>query len=719
MVLPALQDPDLNQGLPSLQDPDKIDGQYSELNVPESQTVSESQFQQAPGPTPAEQGLITQQILGNPFDPNFDPSGLKPYDYQGGVVAGAKREPGFMKMLEQWGVGGALGALKWGGALAISEMEKIVPKSKMLGTDKKSGIQEIYKALEKHASKLDQEYKGVGIKGGELVGGFAGMAIPGSLYTKGTQLLKTGVSKLAPKAGEYIAENVPAIIQKAGGFAGRTVEGTGLLGAIEGAKYEPGEGYNFNKIPEAFNSPLNIGLGAGGAIAGKYFENVRKYSEIRKDLPSAFYMDTKESGPWLSLSQMFLDAPYALAPKLTARGVQESLIKNDITKWINNISGISGAVHFKDYANFVARKIQGAVRRQNKGEKQIWEQGGFKDLPINSESKTLGSQLSQQALDVLNQSGVPLSKETKNILSKIIKTNADDPALIAIGGGTKKNITVNDIRDVQVELGRLANNYGKTTATAAEQQVSKQLKKIRNDLFQPIKYSVPKDKQTAIEAAIEFSRRKNEFFDSVPGIAKSAKNAFSAKKIALQFLKESESFSKQALAEQLSRKGMAAARSGYLAQAMEGATSKSTGKLNLSKFNESLGARTNAPEFLGTETYKAFQGIEKVLKNIHEAQHMGWLKQATMIGIGAGTLGSLGVGGAAVGGPLGATIALSYPAAMIITHNPALKKTLGHFTKNLSNSAFKSLTNQIIDKARKAGLILNTETGEITHKDEE
>jgi hypothetical protein len=63
--------------------------------------------------------------------------------------------------------------------------------------------------------------------------------------------------------------------------------------------------------------------------------------------------------------------------------------------------------------------------------------------------------------------------------------------------------------------------------------------------------------------------------------------------------------------------------------------------------------------------------------------------------------------------------AISYPALMIIAHNPILKKTLGHFTKKLSDSTYKALVDSVTKQAMKAGLILNPETGVLTHKDEE
>lgn len=699
--------------------PQKTGGQYSELSVPENQTVGAENFQQASGPTPAERGMQTQQILGSPQSPSFDPSGLEPYEYSGGIVADSKREPDFVKKIEQWSTGAALGALKWGGALLASEAKNLMPKA-IQG----SGIhvKEMYEQLSKHASDLKAEYKGIGVEGGELLGGLAGMAIPGGLYVKGAQGLKAGAAMLpgASKVAEWVTSQTPAVLQKAGSFAGRTAEGTGLLASIEGAEYDPNNpGYNLEKAGAALSDPTNIVLGAGGALAGKYLQNVKKYDEVRKDLPSAFYMDTKEPGPWLNLSQMFLDAPYALAPGLTARGRQQKLIGEDLTNYINNVSGQAGATHYKDYVRHVATSVQNAVKRQKAGEKQMWEQGGFKELPITGDSVNNASQMSKQALDVLEQSGVPLSKETKSIFSKLVKSEADDPSLVAVGLGTGKKLKVNDIRDVQVELGRLANNYGKPTATANEQQVAGQLREIRDSLFQPITESVPDAARKNLGAAIEYSRRYHEFLDSVPNISKAAENSFSAKKIAFQFLKENNAFDKQALMSKLTQAEQNTAKAGFLAQAMESATSKSTGKLNLMKFSESLKASTSAPEFLGTDTFKAVEGITKVLRNIHEAQKTGFFKQAAMAGMGIGTAASLGAGGAILGGPVGAAIAISYPALMIIAHNPVIKKTLGHFTRKLSPSVQDALFKSVQRQAMKAGLILNSENGEITHKDEE
>jgi len=692
----------------------KQQGTYSEL-LPQ-QAISEEQFQ-VPG---SENAAKTMEVLGSPNEPSFDPSGLEGWEYKGGLVAGTKRAPGFMKTLEQWGTGAALGGLKWGGALLLSNLEKIIPKSKTLGTDADSGTAKTYKALEQHAADLQDEYKGSGLLVGEIIGGMAGAAIPGSLYTKGIQAGKAGASLLGSKLGlDRVAESSPQILKKAAGFTGKTAENAGMLGAISGAEYDPeNPGYSAGKAIEAATDPVNLAIGAGGALASKYMQNVRDYAKVRKDLPSAFYMDTKEPGPWHSLTSMFLDAPYALVPKLTARGAQESAIKGDVSKWISGISGISGTTHFKDYAKFVSNKIQGTVKRLKKGEQQIWESGGFKSLPINKEGVEQGSQIASQAMSLLEQNKVPLSGELKKVFSKLIKTESDDSSLAAIGIQKAKNITVNDIRNLQVELGGLASSYGKATSSAAEKQIAAQLQKIRSDLFQPIKGSIPADKQTAISEAIEYSRLNHEFFNSVPGVERAAKNDFAAKKIALQFLKESETFDKASLMNQLSTKGQSAAKAGWIANAFEKSTSPTTGKLNLMKFTEHLKESSPTPEFLGTDLYKSVEGVSKVLQNIYESQKINWAKQLTMTGMAVGTAGALGVGGATIGGPDGVAAAMSYPALMIIAHNPVLKKTLGHFTKKLSDSTYKALVDVAQKQAQRAGIIFNAETGEITHKDE-
>lgn len=633
----------------------------SELNVPEDQTVSESQFK---------------------------PASEFP-------EAAPKESPGFMKSLDIIATGAAKGSLEFSG--------RLMSYAESLATGKKAQfVPDVYKALEERQAEQQEKYHGAGLLGalGSASTEIASTAVPLgagiNLVSKGAKAIAYGVPqgiKALGKLGQssLITKGVPKGFKKISEYGTAGAGGTALFGALEGARFDPenpDELYSGEQAVEAMHSPVAPLAAMGGHFLGKYGSRAMELQEAKKTIPNIRNVDLKDPGVGRTLNQI----AFSSIPNLTGFGKLPNMqgeMKETLYNYINKLSGDISAKYSKDYKKVAGQEFHKALQGLKKGEEEIWNK-----VPKNAivpDTQGVKDEVIS-AIDEL-KSNTPLDPKLLKVFEHKIR---------------KSSFTVEDVKNLQSKMGDFIHRLGKhddaalMRGTEESPGVIDNLIKIKENLLGKIGEGLSEADKEALVAARKYS---SELYNTL-GESKKIKDALyselDARNVIKSIMGEAEALDKAKSLGLMTDKGVKATWAASLAKALESSPGPTHGSVNLKSFLNKTAEHTNLPELMGTETYKSYQGIVKHLDAIEESGRHRLPMWAAGIGLSAAGAG-VATGTATV--PIIAG-AIGYNALASIANRSPIKTLLGMIgdkTRKLSPSTYEYLSTKLDSLLTRAG----------------
>jgi hypothetical protein len=644
------------------------------------QAVPDNQESQFISPD-AQKAAETQDILGNPKDSNFDTSGLEPWQYQGGLVTGSKREPGFMKTLDMLNTGVHRGVTHF--TLGLMSM---LP----FGDKYQKAIKQVDSDVEAEQQKNIKTYNSATPVVGEIGGELLATAPAGGLLG--------GVAK----AANALADVAPTGLKLLSRYGTSGVGGAGILSGTtaleyQGDQFDPAKATD--KFKEGMLSPLNYVAPMAGQALGRYLDKSRALQKVTDEGTDVLPRDLKEKGPGRTLSYLFYDS-LPMMTNMGRRVQQLGDIGESIGNVVRKISGTPEAMTSDDLINYAGKNLQMGLQGLKAKETLLWDKPFAKTLVSDVASvRDLGT----QAQKILAETSLPNVNRVNNQIQLILDKG--------------EKLTIDDVKKLRSHISKSASDaYAQPGGTGYD--IGKDLSELRNKLYEPMESSMGVNDLKDFKAATTFSKSQYELEDSLPAVKKAIKSEIEANKIIEGIIKDSVSFDKSKAMELMSEKGQRATKGAIVAKALESSASD-TG-VNLTAFLKKVAppeGTSTAEKLLGNE-YQHIEGLAKHLSAINEAKRIGSFGKFAAIGTGAGAAAGLGVAASqGTGNSDWSTTAamVSYPVMLMAANNPVLKRLLGASTRKLSDSTYKHINNKIQDIFTRAGYLYN-EDGTMSKK---
>lgn len=631
--------------------------------VPDNQAVQESQFQ-----TPDQmKALETQQVLGSPKDPNFDTSGLQEWEYKGGLVTGAKREPGFLKTLDMLNTGVHRGVTQF--TLGIMSM---LP----FGQKYQNALKKVDADVEAEQQKNIKTYNSIAPVVGELGGELLATAPAGGLLG--------GVAK----AANAVADIAPTGLKLLGKYGTSGLGGASVLSGTDALQYQ-GDAFDVGKAAGTFtqdmSSPMSYALPMVGTAIGKYLDKTKALANAPEGaLPRDLMTGTPKK-----LYNMMFDSIGMMSP-VGARAAQLENIGKPIEAVIRGIAGIEGKVNAEDMKTLASKYIQNGLKHLDAKETLLWENGGFKSAAVNNLDELLPE--IKTAQELIQRIKLPSYSQTNALLDESLKGLKDG------------KVTFEDIKNMGGILGNAATDaYSQGGGTWT--QIGSTLSNIRKTLLDKASGNLSGEQLKAYKTAQAFTKSQYELQDSIPLVKDAITDEFSARKIVENILSDSKLFDKSSAMGIASNKGQAIIKGAKVAQALSNATGD-TG-VNLTSFLKEVAPQytTSGTEKLLGDEYKYIAGLAKHLSAVNEAKKIGNSNKFAATAIGAGAITGLGATGNLNWD--NAKAIAPYAAMLFAANNPVLKRLLGYTTKNVSDSTYKYMTDKIQNLFTRGGFIYN------------
>lgn len=478
--------------------------------------------------------------------------------------------------------------------------------------------------------------------------------------------------------------------------------GAGLFAAAESQRYnpeKPGQLLNTEAAKETLKSPASYLAPMAGAKLASWAGKAQQLEEARKIFPQVLPRDLATPGVPRRASQAIFDA----FPPITGLGKRTQQLEgigDDVGQLISKMSGSPEAMNSKDLTKYAGAALQKSLRSLQQGQTELWNKG-FKQVPIKNPSAVKASV--QESIGILRDSGIPLTSSSANMIEKQL---------------LKKSLRVEDVKNIQGILGDTVSTINRGEYGGIGNRITKELNRVRKDMFQPIEGSLSGSQLAEFNAAREYSSRLFKLQDSIPKVQAALTDEIAARKLIKDMISPVEKFDKAALMGVAGKEAQGYIKAAKLATALE--DSSISGKLNLTRFLNKTSEQTDMPEVLGS-SYKALQGLNKYVQIVDQANRSKTLGK-TLI---AGATG-VGAAGYALNSDKLDTadkLALvSYPAALLAANHPALKNLFIGMTKKLSPSATEHLVNKASNLISRYGYFMNNDRGGnpvLEHKDRE
>jgi len=330
--------------------------------VPESQTISESQFYQAP-------------------------------------VEVVKQEPGFMKKLDMINTGVHRGVTNFTFAL----MSKLP-----FGDRWQNAIKEQDAAIGAEQQKNKDTYSGYYPQGGEIAGEvLATLPAGGALGAVG-------------KAATFVGKVAPTGLKTLGKYGTSATGGAGVLAGVESQKYDPenpGQLVNSEAAGAALTNPLSYVLPAAATKLSTWAESAQKLGVAKEQFPNIMARNLKEPGITTKLYDSFFNIPSAL----TGVGKQSKQVEgigDDISNFIMKQAGTKEAQTADNLRQYSANIMQSTLKKMGRAEDKMWDMG-FKTTPISNIQGVKDDV--KNAIDLLKTNKTPGYETVVNYLNNGIR----------------------------------------------------------------------------------------------------------------------------------------------------------------------------------------------------------------------------------------------------------------------------------------------------------
>jgi hypothetical protein len=662
------------------QQPSKLEADYNNLSAPQSLPSQPSAAAQE-----------TLNTIGNPKDPNFDTTGLQDWEHVGGIVEGTKRQPGFLKTLDNMTTGVHRGVTHFTFAL----MSKLP-----FGEKYQEAIKKADADIEAEQQKNIRTYSGIAPQVGEFAGEMLATAPLGGAYLKTAQL--------ANKARELAAPGFKMLSQYGTNIAGSL----GLGAAAESQRYDPENPtqlINTKAASDFLTSPAALIAPIVATRLGNWVKASQEFNAAKEIDPNVVRRDLYKNPTVRSALQQTLD----FVPALTQTGKrveQMGSIGPDIQNWISKTFRTPEAMNSEDLTKYAADKLTQTFKRMKDLNNRLWEKG-FKNSKVEDVASI--NDISQQAMNVLKTSGIPTSKASKAFMTEILgkARPAGEQAsniLDAVGKPIissvpqKGNYTVGDVKNLQSLIGDAAGDaYALNNETG--RRIGVQLSGLRDKLFDVMGQNISKQDLKDFTAARTFSRKQYEMMDSSNAIRKAAESEQGAIQFIDKMLKKGHEIDKTQAMGLVGPEGQNAVRATKLTKLVE--QYDKDGGFNLSSF---INATKNDPQtkaLLGKDYHEALQGLNNYLSKVKEGTSVGFGRQLVMGGLAGGSM--LAGGGLAGGIPgIGAAV-VAYPALSYLANNSPAKRLLGALTKDLPKETYEHIFNKVGALLSRSGIPLS------------
>ncbi len=601
-------------------------------------------------------------------------------------------KPGFLKQAELIGSGHMKGSLNYTARLMnyVGKLTEGTPEeTKIRGENPVARAYEYW--TEKNAADA-QKYagastlQGIGELGGELlttapVGGVLG-----------------GVSKAAQAVGKAL----PYGLKTLGKYATAGSGGALTLSALESQKFDPANPdapYSAEQFETSLKNPVSAIAPMLGTKLATWADKARELNQAKEIFPNIMARHLKEPGSARQLTSILTDS----VQNLTGFGKGVKLaegIGDDISNYINTLSGGIAAKYSKDYKTVAAKEFQGALQNLKKGQDEMWDKP-FKTAPISNAEEI--KDIAIQAQDILKDSGIPTAGKASKLITQ---------------GLRKGNLTVNDVKNIASDIGNAAGDaYNMGGGTAAK--MGQGLSDIRQQLIGAAQKNLSGNDLADYTAASTYSKNYFETMSQSSRIKDALYSELDAKNVIKSMMSEAEAIDKAKTLNLMTNTGQKATWAAKMAKALEDSGFEGTDKVNLSTFVNATRQSSQLPELMG-DTYNAVTGLNKYLTAIQQSGEHKLSKYVGALGAVAGA-GAVASGTAAI--PVVAAIA-SYNVLASLANRSPLKSLLGILGKagekatgnKLSDSVYKHITNKVENLLIRGGYFL-TEDGALEKKE--
>lgn len=592
-----------------------------------------------------------------------------------------KVSPGFLKSLEMIGSGAAQGMLTFTGSL-LSLAEK-----GLRGGGTPTTVPDAVQYWKDKNESDEKKYTGAGILQG------AGQ-LPAEVLTTAPLGGPLGaVMKGAAKVGEVL----PTGLKTLGKYGTSALGGAGVLAGMESQRYDPenpGQIANFDAAEEALKNPASYVMPMVGTKLSTWMDASRKLGEAKEVFPNIMARNLKEQGAGTTAANAIFGVP-----ALFGFGKQVNQLKGineDVTKFIQKISGTKGALTADNLTEYSANIMQSTLKKMERAEDKIWDKG-FKSEYILTPKEVKDDVIN--AIDLLKTNKIPGYEAVVNSLDNGIRPG--------------KMMRVEDVKKLQTIMSGAAIN-AKGLEGGIGNDLANSLSNIKDSLLNHIQGSLSPAAMKDFSAARAFSANKFELFKNAPMLYKAINDTTNAHKLINTLTSEGGVLPpKKAALGILSKGGQDMIGATKLQQALEAADPTHSGNLNLETFLAKTSDYTQNKFIQNKSSYEALQGLNKYLQNINEASQTGWRQVATGGAVAStAAAGMLGAGATGLAVPLAA-----YSAATFVANHSPLKTLLHAVTKKLPNSTYDLVTKNIEKHLTRAGFLVSQD-GILKHKDE-
>lgn len=640
--------------------PLKSEGKYSELNVPDTQSISETQFKETP-------------IL--------------------------KETPGFMKNIALIDASLAKGTLEYTGRLAsafeqvlrLGGQPKTVPRAVEYWTDKQKNLLDKYEY-----SPLVKGIADAGEVGAELLttaplsGPFNALTSKATALGAGKAILPI-LSNLPGKVGEVLGNAaLPVGTRKIGEYATAALGGAGLLSGMAGLQSAPNDPkpFSLEQAQEALNNPTSYMLPIGAQMVGNYLNKAQQFGQAQEIFKEAIPRYTRESGPFKTALHLFYDS----LPMLTQMGKAVSQLKSIgpvIQDVVKKIARSPVAMTVDDLTNYAAKNLQLGIQKLKAEETLLWEQPGFKSQFIKNPEQVKG--VVDEVKNIVETANLPSPKKIIGYLDAELNSG---------------KLTVEKVKNLQTTIYNAASDAYRIPGGTGD-TIGKELSVLRDSLFDSIQSSLDAKHLEAFTKAKVHSSGIFQLQDEFKKLETAIKSEVEAVKIVDSLVKDSFKYEKASSGGLISGKGQQAIKARTIAEALDSSSSDAGININafLKKVDPEYGTSV-ASKILSPSEFDHVKGLTKYLKSINEGKRAGATGRLVAVGTGIG-VGAAEISDNDTWGNMAAVV--TYPAMLFAANHPVLKRILGLSTKNLSPSAMKHTTQKIQDILTRGGFFVNDE----------
>lgn len=602
--------------------------------------------------------------------------------------------PGFLKKIEMLSSGVAQGLLEFNGALMEIDrkvMKKALPKGHFI---KDVNIGDSYKFWDEKNKKDSKEYDS---------------SIPAAGQFIGENVVTAPFVKplgWAAQGAQSIGKALPTGLKTLGKYGSSALFGAGVLTGMEGLRTDPDnldQIVNTETATDAMKNPLTYALPAAATKLATWGTDARNLGEAKELLPNTMARNTRgelnpETGKTTltgsqKLAHQFFDAFGSLTDHGKSVKLMET-IGDDLSKFVTGISGQTRAKNYTELKDLAIKHMQTATKHLKTKEDVLWEQP-FKQKIVPNNQDIKDNVIS--ALDLINGSKIDGESVIKTYLQKGIQ---------------KDKFTVEDVKQLNSLISDASINARKISKGAGK-KLSDDLMVFKDNLMSQVQKAIDPEDMKAFTTASQFSAHKFELMRNSPKIRKAIESEAGAQSLVEDLLSESGKVNKAKGIGLLSEGGHKVLEATKLAEIIRKASS--VNGFNIAKFIDETRLDSQlANKLLTNDTYKAIEGLNKVLTSVNYGNKTGWWRQAAVLtGTGAATaLGGL------VGGPVGAALPIvGYGVASLIANHSPLKTLLHAATKNLPRSTYDKVLENIEKHLTRAGYLISDD-GVLRHKED-